>query len=267
MLSILDIVLYMMNLPVSNSHRQDTLSSIKTASLIGRSDEGRSMWVALPTDPLMESLEPMFKGVHRLLIPKFDIGEAGTEETKHGVPSLYRVVTQTDVARFLLRVCDPAALSRTIRDAGLGVAPVAACSDLATTRDVLADMAAHATSAVPVIDSKGTLVGTLSVADLGWKLAEDGEETDLHPLVSLVEELETISVADFLANLKGRAAAVTCRPHDSVGEVLRLCVVQRVHRVWVCDEAGAPFGVVSLTDLIRHLVEREREATLEGGQL
>ncbi|RKO89536.1 hypothetical protein BDK51DRAFT_34071 [Blyttiomyces helicus] len=264
MLSILDIVLYLMNLPSSSSHRNDTLSSIKTAALIGRSDEGLSLWVELPDAPLATSLEPMFKGVHRVLVPNFETTEPGAsaEATQQGIPSLYRVVTQTDVARFLLKACNPAVLSGTIGDAGLGTAAVAASSAMGNARDVLADMAAHAISAVPVVDGAGVLIGTLSVADLGWKLAEEGQQTGLHPLVGLVAELESITVGDFLKKVKGRVAgksAVTCRLDSSVGEVLRLCVVQKVHRVWVCGQDGVPFGVVSLSDLIQHVVEQGRE--------
>ncbi|RKO89537.1 hypothetical protein BDK51DRAFT_34072 [Blyttiomyces helicus] len=124
------------------------------ATLIGRFDEGLLLWFELPDAPLIPTLEPMFKGVHRVLVSMFEATEAGAsaDASQQGIPSLYRVETQTDVVRLFLEACNPAVLSGAISGAGLGTAPVAASSAIGNARDFLADMAAHTISAVPVVE-------------------------------------------------------------------------------------------------------------------
>jgi hypothetical protein len=50
-------------------------------------------------------------------------------------------------------------------------------------------------------------------------------------------------------------ALVTCGPGTRFGEALALLVRHRLHRVYVCDDSTAPVGVITLTDVLRKLVE------------
>jgi CBS domain-containing protein len=48
---------------------------------------------------------------------------------------------------------------------------------------------------------------------------------------------------------------VLCRPGSSLSEVVAMLVASKVHRVYVVDEQERPVGVVTITDVLRKLVE------------
>lgn len=48
---------------------------------------------------------------------------------------------------------------------------------------------------------------------------------------------------------------LTSRPDTTFGEVLDKLVHNRLHRVYVCDAELKPCGVITLTDVLRKLLE------------
>lgn len=48
---------------------------------------------------------------------------------------------------------------------------------------------------------------------------------------------------------------ITCSPDTTLSEVLDKVVHNRLHRVYVCDETFKPCGVITLTDILRRLVD------------
>lgn len=47
---------------------------------------------------------------------------------------------------------------------------------------------------------------------------------------------------------------ITCSPESRFSEVLEKIVSNKLHRVYVCDDAFKPCGVITLTDILRRLV-------------
>jgi hypothetical protein len=52
-----------------------------------------------------------------------------------------------------------------------------------------------------------------------------------------------------------KAGLLSCGAGATVSEVFRMVASERVHRVYVVDEAGRPVGVVTLTDLLELVSE------------
>ncbi len=48
---------------------------------------------------------------------------------------------------------------------------------------------------------------------------------------------------------------VLCRPDSSLLEVVGLLVRSKIHRVYVIDEQEKPVGIVTMTDVLRKVVE------------
>jgi CBS domain-containing protein len=74
--------------------------------------------------------------------------------------------------------------------------------------------------------------------------------------------------------LKQRTAdfpgVVTCSPKDSLGAIFSLIKIRRVHRLVVVAGADDPtpgrlVGVISLSDIMRHLIKEQVMAPMEEG--
>ncbi|KAJ3187102.1 hypothetical protein HDU85_007140 [Gaertneriomyces sp. JEL0708] len=291
--SILDIVNYVLSLlpddPSAGSPApalggaHPNLSSKRVIELIGASDETRSLWVARPDTPLRLSLAPIGRGIHRVLVPSQPevvdqaLGARGPSPSSGQVTleNTFRLVTQTDVIRFLLaHIKEDADLERTLQESveRLGLVGEARGSFVVTAdvtssaAVILKQMAAHSLNAVPVVNGhlNGVLVGTLSISDLRSYLAAQ----DHDDLMRIMLNLQALSVAQFLQKVKpespaGHAAGmgngVWCHSETPVVQVMRRAVDARVHRLWVVDKESVPLGVVTYTDLIA-LVGAEAEA-------
>ena len=77
------------------TQQADALSSISIRSVLGKSVENQSLWMAKPNDKLIDAIEPMGKGIHRFLVPMPISESAG-----------YHLLTQTDVTRFIISRVD-----------------------------------------------------------------------------------------------------------------------------------------------------------------
>jgi CBS domain-containing protein len=104
-------------------------------------------------------------------------------------------------------------------------------------------------SAVPIVDDEGKVVNLYETVDV----------------ITLVR-LGAYQSLDFTIAqaLKQRAVdfpgVVTCSPKDSLGAIFSLIKIRRVHRLVVVAGADDPkpgrlVGVISLSDIMRHLIK------------
>eukprot|EP00211_Chloroparvula_japonica_P016744 CAMPEP_0119137808 /NCGR_PEP_ID=MMETSP1310-20130426/24410_1 /TAXON_ID=464262 /ORGANISM="Genus nov. species nov., Strain RCC2339" /LENGTH=275 /DNA_ID=CAMNT_0007128935 /DNA_START=127 /DNA_END=950 /DNA_ORIENTATION=- len=129
----------------------------------GYSAEAQSgMWIFRDDASVAQVLEPLGKGVHRVLV--LPSSAAG------GAPM---VLTQTDVARYILLEREAMverypALSQTLEDLGFGEAlqPVVRVSKNVTAREALVKLFSSGQSALAVVEDRTTLLATLSPTDL-----------------------------------------------------------------------------------------------------
>ncbi|CAI5479924.1 unnamed protein product [Closterium sp. Yama58-4] len=186
-------------------------------SLIGNSPEGLSLWVASSSTPLVDAMEPLSKGIHRLL---------------------------TDVAAFLLLHVDALGdvAQRTVEQLGLAdplFPPLAIVSGMTVT------------DALRLMQRAG---GVRAVAVAAGS-AEEEERMEEGEGSGASSAAAGADVRDFLAHMaslspEGRRPSITCRMAAPLAEVMALAVTNRVHRVWVTGEEDELLGVVSLTDVI-----------------
>jgi len=143
--------------------------------------------------------------------------------------------------------------------------------ETATVREAVAMLADKGFSAAPVIDEAGRPVGVLSRADI---VVHDRERVDhLAPVPEYyhkselktdageslewgfeVESPDPSVVRDLMTPVVFSVA-----PKALVTRVIKELVALKVHRLFVVDEAGILVGVISASDVLRHLaLEAER---------
>lgn len=141
------------------------------------------------------------------------------------------------------------------------VSPETGIADIART------LAAHAISAVPVVDKDGTLLGMVSEGDLlGRKEAKRDARREWW--LTMLAEGEALST-EFLASVNDRGASardlmstpvVAVNEATGSSEIAELLARYRIKRVPVLRD-GKIVGIVSRADLLRALVADSNTAT------
>ncbi len=116
-------------------------------------------------------------------------------------------------------------------------------SDTMVIKDVIALLHVRSNGAVLVTDDAADVVGVLSERDIVHGLAEVGP-----------------GILEQTARSLMTSPVVTCRPTDSVPEVMTLITHRRIRHVPVVQD-GELLGIVSIGDLVKRRIEEvEREA-------
>jgi CBS domain-containing protein len=142
--------------------------------------------------------------------------------------------------------------------ADLMTAPVVSVAASATLDEAEVLLRDRGLSAVPVVGEGGEPIGVLSRADV---IAFDCEENGHVPPVpeasrDLVEGSRVLRIADVgPAQVRDVMTRVvfSVGPQTPASRVVDTLLSLRVHRLFVTDPAGTIVGVVSMTDVLRHL--------------
>lgn len=241
-----DLLLKTQNLPVFHA---------PVTALIGISEESRNLWTYDSKDLLSEALSVFSKGVHRALI-RFKGSHsilAPHESDSHG--AYYRMLTQTDVLRFLCEHAEEKSLRSMFEKdlKALSIVSEKQASDpnassvvaIPSTYTALAGFQKIALSNVPavaVVNETGSLIATLSSSDLRG-LSQSNFSKVLLPV------LEFLS----FKHKEEKKVQITCVPSSTVMEVAKKMLGSAIHRVWVVnnDAESRPIGVVSQTDIVK----------------
>jgi CBS domain-containing protein len=93
-------------------------------------------------------------------------------------------------------------------------------------------------SGLPVVDDGGSLVGVISRTDV----VEDGTI----PLAILLRKMPSgLRVGELMTS-----PAITVSATDTLGDAARRMRDDRIHRLVVVDDVGAPIGVLSASDFV-----------------
>jgi len=104
---------------------------------------------------------------------------------------------------------------------------------------------ARGISAVPILDADGVVKNIYEALDV-TTLIRSGSYTKLDLSIHSALALRS---SDF-------SGVITCSGSDSLGKLLELIGVRRVHRLVVVDpESGKLAGIVTLNDILRYLVK------------
>jgi CBS domain-containing protein len=112
-------------------------------------------------------------------------------------------------------------------------------------------LAASNVSGGPVVDEQARCVGVLSATDFLRWADNDGSRPAAHePICRPWEIVDTASLPqDVVRNYMTRDPVIV-EPTTPIAEVARKMIDAHIHRVIVVDDAGAPKGIVSSTDIL-----------------
>ncbi|KAL0808267.1 hypothetical protein Bca101_100759 [Brassica carinata] len=261
MVTMLDVVAHIAGNEEENG--LDKKMAAPVSSIIGHCSEGRSLWSLNPNTSLMDCMEILSKGIHRVLVPldsNVENNTSGPELVESA--SAYTMLTQMDLVSFFLDQSShlQAILSRTVTDLSAVNDNVLAITSQARVKDAVKCMSMAMLNAVPIVEASSDeedhtqlvdgknrrVVGTFSASDLkGCNLATLRSWLPLNAL----EFAEKIPRNPLFASAPGREL-VTCHVTSTLDQVIRMATTKRVHRVWVVDKNDGLQGLVSLTDII-----------------
>ncbi|MEO8477171.1 MAG: CBS domain-containing protein [Actinomycetota bacterium] len=144
---------------------------------------------------------------------------------------------------------------RTVRDAMTRT--VATASEDTPFKQLVRVMREHRVSAVPVVDSDGSIVGVVSEADLLLKEAPDVREA--HAFEGKGHREERRKSEGTVARDLMTHPAVTIGPEVAVTEAARMMHEHRVKRLPVVDAEGRIVGVVSRVDVLADYLRDDAE--------
>jgi len=197
------------------------------SSLLGMgSDVDIKVCVVKEDDSLHKPFQCLSKGQRRFMVKTSDSG--------------YRLVTQARLVRFLFEKFDKFNLGDIkLEDANIITKPVSTVEKSTDAIEAFKKLRSQEINGLAVTESDGTLIGTLSVADLrGLKM-------------DMLDRLKDVSVIDFLKKQHGEVPdVITVCPSMSLKELLETMTSKKKHRVFVMDSEKRLAGVVTLTDII-----------------
>lgn len=165
------------------------------------------------------------------------------------------IVSQSDIVRYLHEnkfLADRA--KQNVTDLKF-LKQVATVDSSCSAMDAFCIMDDKEMSAVGIVDNNGQLIGNLSASDLRG---------------ITVSEFEFLAdpVMDFLAMRKSKPShvnaeisVISCSVQDTLEDVMKLLVTNKVHRVYIVDEKQLPVGVVTLTDILKLAVQSPEEVS------
>ncbi len=130
-------------------------------------------------------------------------------------------------------------------------------------KEIVATLAEHTLTAVPVVDDIGQVLGVVSEADLLHKVEMAGVQRP-HRLLErkrarIARDKAEADVAYHLMT----APAIVIRAHDSVAHAARLMDLERVKRLPVVGADGRLIGIVSRGDILRLYLRDDEEIRRE----
>jgi CBS-domain-containing membrane protein len=103
--------------------------------------------------------------------------------------------------------------------------------------------------AVPVLGMNNMVVGNVSARDLRTLLLTPSMFHMLH------EPIRTFLALSSSLEHEDKNPAITCRPEDTFGHVIKQLAATRIHRIYVCDKQIHLIRVLSLSDIFNVFVQ------------
>eukprot|EP00850_Spirogloea_muscicola_P007328 SM000036S13372 [mRNA] locus=s36:834398:837327:- [translate_table: standard] len=237
-------------------------------SIIGHSMEGLSLWTMGPSTLLYDALEPLSKGVHRMLVP---FEPTSPQERTGGIElsetaTSYRMVTQTDVIRSIVNHGGETApfLSETVDSLQLVNHSVFAVPSTMLVLDVVRCMQQASIQSVAVVEPTPDITREPMLAKgQGRRLLGNFSASDLRGCTAKsLRSLSSVTVETFFRRMEAetrhsqagastRRIAVVCQPGSQLGAVLQEALTRRAHRAWVVDGAQCLLGVVTFSQVLK----------------
>lgn len=220
--------------------RSQDLFSHSITDVIGMSHRYTTVDIHKTTS-LWDTIGIFQKGAHRLPITNED-----------GV--IVNLISQTDVLRFLMSQRDyyDNIFESTVEDLKLGRHLALTCHQDQTTLAALQKMQQGNISALAIVNNANELVGNLSASDLkGAVIINDDPGSE--PLGCLL-----LPVLAFLhQNGKKHITPSSCTHKSTLGTIIEQMLDHGYHRVWVVDSANHVKSIISITDVMRAVIQQK----------
>jgi CBS domain-containing protein len=141
----------------------------------------------------------------------------------------------------------------------LMTSPVVTVGATASFKQIVARLAEHRVSAVPVVDDDGRVLGIVSEADLLFKEEHPDPDADLPLVWTRRRRAKHDKAAASVARDLMTVAVVSISPDATATEAARRMLAARVKRLPVVLEGGRLVGIVSRVDLLK-VFDRSDEA-------
>jgi len=199
-------------------------------SLIGTQgrerDELVEVCVAREDESLHKPLMCLSKGERRFMVKTSDSG--------------YRLVTQARLARFFYEMYDKFNIGEMkLEDANIITRPVYGVDKNMDTIEAFKKLCSQQINGLAVTESDGTLIGSVSIADLRG-LTMDKLDRLQGPVIDFLKKQNRGDVPEI----------ITVRPSMLLKDVLGIMTAKKKHRAFVLDGERRLAGVVTLTDVI-----------------
>ena len=129
--------------------------------------------------------------------------------------------------------------------------PVHTVTQTTTVESAAQLITAKGVTALPVVDTRGELIGMVSEGDLLWHRVPPDPTAHVRRLTSTDPEQRPATVAEVMA-----WDPYTVRPETDVAEIADLMLQHDVRSIPVVDE-GALAGIVSRRDILRTMVRTD----------
>ena len=167
------------------------------------------------------------------------------------------ILSQTDIVNFLISKQDLFAdlLNSTLNDLQIGCGPVISVNAEASVLEALEKMSSNFISSLAVVESDGTLIGNISMADIRFVF----QYGRYHRLWMTCSQFIALALSQKGLEHGGNDQFPFFDAHikSKLSQVMNKIVATKVHRVWVTDSKNQHLiGVVSLTDIIGLFYEK-----------
>jgi CBS domain-containing protein len=218
---------------VSKTEMEQPARNLLGTSGVEASDNINSLWIQPSTANVKDTIELMGKGVYRLLV---DCGN-----------NKFKILSQSDLARFFLQHWEKFKFKDAIVSEAFKQKTVHKISTAHSALKGFQSIRLYQVNVFVVVDEHGKLVGTLSGSDLRG-LSHDKVTNVMLPVMEFLK-----------GQRQGGQQPVTCKNTDTVQSVIQKLVSEKVHRIWMIDDAHHPIGVISLSDIALYVFTQTLE--------
>jgi len=178
---------------------------------------------------------------------------------------LVNVITQSRLIQFISNIVDSIPkCKKSLTELKMDNKSLVCVLENQTAYEAFRIMKERNMTGLAVINSNGALLGNISISDLKlisyrpsyWSFLS---KTVVEYLQAIRSNPDTKIRSHVFALLEDSSSkyplVLKCRPHHSLGFVIRMLAYYRVHRLYVVDDLGIPSGVITLTDILKELLQ------------
>jgi len=192
----------------------------------------------------VKSTDSLFKVAELLANPKVHRVPVLNEENQ-----LVDIISQSTMLKYIqkhVQDLEPG-MSVTLEQLGMARKPVATVKSTDTALEVFRVLSMTGRSGLAIVDEDGALVANISASDMKLFIANPSFSLLQTPIIEYLNIIRR-------QKLKETVPVVIVKQHHTLAKVIRKLVATGMHRVFVVDDEHKPIGVVSLTDIMQHVV-------------